>query len=93
MSEQSKAQQEYVRDLRIQNSLLYQAKATKPRSLQNIDVILKTMQYNNLDDNLKSGEALKAKAKNTRLLLFTALFEVMVGCFRVLGFLCGAGRR
>jgi hypothetical protein len=93
MSKQSKAQREYVRDLRVQNSILYQARATKPKCLQNIDIITKTMQYNELDENPNSTEAKKAKAVNIGLLIFTTLFEVIVLPFRIWGFVFTVGKK
>ncbi len=93
MSKQSAAQRKYVRDLRVQNSILYQASATKPRCYQNIDIIMKTMEYNELDDNLNSAEAKKTKAINTGLLIFTVLFELMVLSFRLLGFVFSFGKK
>jgi hypothetical protein len=90
---QTKAQRDYVRDLRIQNSILYQAKATKPRCFQNIDIILKTMKYNELDATPNSAEATKAKAINTGLLIFTILFEVTVIMFRIVGFFLTIGQK
>ena len=93
MSKQSAAQREYVRDIRVQNSILYQASATKPKCFQNIDIIMKTVEYNELDDKPDSAEAKKNKAINTGLLIFTVLFELMVLSFRVLGFVFTLGKR
>lgn len=87
MVKQSKPQREYMRDIRTHNSINYLARSTKPGCLQNIDIIKKTMRYNELHDNPNSPEAMKVKVINTGLLIFTVSFEVMVFTAKTAAFL------
>lgn len=93
MSKQSKAQREYMRDVRTHNSINYSARTTKPGCLQNIDIIMKTMKYNKLDDNPNSPEAMKVRAINTGLLIFTVMFEVMVMTAKIMAFMFSGGSK
>ena len=92
MAKQSKAQREYMRDVRIHNSINYSARSTMPRQLQNIDIIRKTMRYNELDDEPNSFEANKVKVINTGLLVFTVAFEVLVATMQIMAFALAGGR-
>jgi hypothetical protein len=93
MARQSKAQREYMRNIRTHNSINYLARSTKPRCLQNIDIIMKTMKYNELDDELTSPEVKKVKLINTGLLIFTVLFEVMVLVVKTMAFMLTIGSK
>ena len=93
MAKQNKAQREYVRDVRTHNSINYYARSTKPRSLRNIDIILKTMKYNELSDDANSREANRVKAINTGLLIFTIAFELLVLSARTMAFLLTFGQK
>lgn len=91
MSRQSKAQKEFLRDLRTHNSIRYAARTTVPNRLQNIYIITKTMAYNNLSDDQDSAEAGRVKIYNSVLLVFTVAFELMVLSMRFLGFFFSLG--
>lgn len=93
MARQFNTQREYVRDIRTHNSINYSAKSIKPRCLQNIDIILKTMKYNELADNPNPTEAMNAKVINIGLLIFTVLFEALVITMKTIGFLFAIGKK
>lgn len=92
MGRQSKAQREYMRDVRIRNSINYAARTTMPRQLRNIYIVTQTMRYNELDDNPKSAESRWVKAVNTGLLAVTIIFEVLVAMSQVIGFVLTGGK-
>ena len=93
MARQSKAQREYMRDIRTHNSINYLARTTMPRSLQNIYIIKKTMEYNDHDDNPNSPEAMRVKAINTGLMIFTVAFEMMVMVAKIMDFMLSIGKK
>ncbi len=93
MAKQSKSQRDYMRDIRTHNSINYLARSTKPRYLQNIDIITNTMSYNELDNNPNSPEAIRVKVINTGLLIFTVLFEVMVFTAKTAAFWLSFGKK
>ena len=82
-----------MRNVRTHNSINYLARSTKPRCLQNIDIILKTMKYNELDNNPNSPEAMRVRAINTGLLIFTVAFELMVITAKIMAFVLSIGNK
>lgn len=86
MAKESKAQEQYIKDVRIHNSIDYFSRTKLPRCLRNIAIVRMTMNYNDLTGDRNSFEYIKTKVINCALLIFTVTFEMLVFFFKMLAF-------